>query len=222
MPALRPGSNSPCPQWPDQRSHFLALQSPALWMVPPGSSLKPLAVLAGVDSHLIGPKDDARWKHILAESHEKEPIERVALDAGDRYLQTLRAIGFDDDRTANSSELLWGQTNEKDTDDKTALNVAWRFGLRTGNAKLRVASNMPFDTMARIRKEKEAGINVDKRYGKVLVTEYLAARQVVDSSIGAHNMRISAVGLADTWRRLDLRARQQQRAPALHLLERPG
>ncbi|MFZ4535471.1 FtsW/RodA/SpoVE family cell cycle protein [Propionivibrio sp.] len=222
MPALRQGSTSFCSQWPDRRSQFLALQSPALWMVPPGSSLKPLAVLAGVESRLIGPADDAHWKRILAESHEQDPLQRVALDAGEHYLRTLRALGFGDAQGSAVSELLWGYRPLKGGPLKPPLNVAWRFGLRTGNADLRVAQVMSFDTMQRIRHEKESGANVDKRYGKTVITEYLAARRVADSAIGGNDMRISALGLADIWRRLDLRAHEHNRAPALHLLELPG
>lgn len=212
--ALRDGQ--PCAQLPDLRSRFLLTQHPALWMVGPGSSLKPVAALAGVETGQITPAQDARWKAILAESHEQAPVQAVALGAGARYLQLLAAAGFE----AKPSELLWGASADAAA-ASAPLGVRWRVATRSGHEQLR-ATAMPFATMQAMRREKEAGINVDKRHGHAQVTEYLAARRLADSSVGGADLRISAMGLADAWRRLDLAQRGMSDVAATHLLERPG
>ena len=202
----------PCAQLPDVRSRFLLTQHPALWMVGPGSSLKPVAALAGVETGQITPAQDARWKSILAESHEQAPVQAVALGAGERYLQLLGAAGF----APTPSELLWGGSA-----DKPPLGVRWRAATRAGHEQLR-ATALPFATMQAMRHEKEAGVNVDKLHGRAQVTEYLAARLLADSSVGGADLRISAMGLVDVWRRFDLAQRGAADAAATHLLERPG
>lgn len=212
--ALREGQ--PCAQLPDLRSRFLLTQHPALWMVGPGSSLKPVAALAGVETGQITPAQDARWKAILAESHEQAPLQAVALGAGTRYLQLLAAAGFD----ATPSELLWGARADAAAPG-APLGVRWRTATRSGHEHLRPTA-MPFATMQALRREKETGVNIDKRHGAAQVTEYLAARRLADSSVGGADLRISALGLADAWRRLDLAQRGQPDAAATHLLERPG
>lgn len=212
--ALRDGQ--PCAQLPDVRSRFLLTQHPALWMVGPGSSLKPVAALAGVETGQITPAQDARWKTILAESHEQAPVQAMALGAGARYLQLLAAVGFD----AKPSELLWGAGVDAMA-ASAPLGVRWRVATRSGHEQLRAAA-MPFATMQAMRSEKESGVNVDKRHGHAQVTEYLAARRLADSSVGGADLRISAMGLADAWRRLDLAQRGLPDAAATHLLERPG
>lgn len=206
--ALRPGASQPCSQYPDRGSAYLALQAPALWAVPPGSALKPLAMLAAIDAG--HPADDAGWKRILAESHDHASVQRAALEAGPRYVEALARIGFADAR----SELLWG--------GDPALGLRWRFGLYEGLAGLRAPQGLSFADMSAIRREKEAGRNADRRHGAAVMTEYLAARRLADSSIGSADMRLSALGLVDLWRRLDLRARGRAEAPALHLLELAG
>jgi hypothetical protein len=79
---------------------------------------------------------------------------------------------------------------------------------------------MSFEQMQRIRRERDAGVDIDRRHGRTVVLEYLAARRLADAAIGGGDLRISAVGLAETWRRLDLRSRGHAAAPALHLVER--
>lgn len=212
MPALQGGF--PCAQLPDKTSHFLLTQHPALWMVGPGSSLKTLAALAGIETGAIAPADDARWKSILAESHEQGPVQAAALAAGQHYLDMLGKAGFG---TA-PSELLWGTATGA---EGSPLGVRWRVPAGTGQEKLR-PSAMDFATMQQLRHEKEQGVNIDKRYGAAKVNDYLAARRQADSAVGGADMRINALTLAEVWRRLDLTARGLPAAPAQHLLELPG
>lgn len=211
MPALQPGMR--CAQLPDATSRYLLTQHPALWIVGPGSSVKPLAALAGVESGLIKAQDDARWKSILAQSHEQSPVQAVALAAGARYTDLLGAAGFD----PKPNELLWGEGSTSEA----PLAVHWRITTRTGHQALRPTS-MSFETMQKLRRDKEAGVNIDKQQGQRIVTEYLAARRLADASVGGADLRISAVGLVDVWRRLDLAAKGRAQVPALHLLEQPA
>lgn len=212
-PALLPGS--PCPQLPDRRSAWLAGLHPALWPVPPGSAVKELAVIAGVDAGLVGAADEARWKRILAESEERLPVQQLALDSSARYLQVLRGIGFDE----RNADLLWGRPSGAPRD---AAGVGrWPVTVAEGTEGLR-ATTMPLTTAERIRAEKLSGVNVDKRHGATVMAEFLAARRLADTAVGAADLRVSAVGLVELWRRIDLRARGAASAPALHLLERNG
>jgi cell division protein FtsW (lipid II flippase) len=211
VPALRDGER--CAQLPDMRSAWLVQQHPALWMVPPGSAVKPLAVVAGLDASVPGSQDDAYWKGILAESHERLPIQRVALAAGQRYLDVLHGVGYG----GRSDDLLWGSPaaggNVRTTQWQTE-----RFG---GTGGLR-STGMPLDRAEQIRREKLAGVNVDKRYGEAVTREFVAARGLADASVGGGDLRTNALGLLDTWRALDLRARGHSTMPALHLLEQTG
>lgn len=217
VPAL--WGEQPCAQLPDQRSSFLLTQHPALWMVGPGSSLKTLAALAGVEAGHIARADDERWKSILAESHEQAPVQAAALAAGPRYLATLAAAGFG----APPSDLMWGapMAASADTTPSATLGVRWRPASRSGQEQLRPVA-MDFATMQALRREKEQGLDVDRRHGHARITEYLAARRLADTAIGSADLRISALGLADVWRRLDLTARGRTSAAAPHLLERAG
>ena len=213
MPALTEGSR--CAQLPDQRSDWLAQQHPALWMVPPGSSVKPFSLVAGMDAGVIGAGDNDYWKKILAESHERLPIQRTALAAGKRYLDVLSGVGFGQ---ANP-ELLWGGL--KGDDGKPLFHSRWETEAYSGTQNLR-ATTMPLAQVEQIRHQKDQGINVDKLYGETVTTEFVAARRLADASVGGGDIRINAVGLVDAWRALDLRARGQTHATALHLLERAG
>lgn len=215
MPALAQGSR--CAQLPDQRSGWLAQQHPALWMVPPGSSLKPFSLVAGMDAGVVGmgkPVDDY-WKGILAESHERLPIQRTALAAGQRYLDVLGGVGFGQ----TQPELLWGGL--KDGSGKSVLQARWATDAYLGTQTLR-ATRMPLAQAEQIRAEKERGLNVDKLYGEATMKEFMVARSLADASVGGGDIRINALGLVDAWRALDLRARGQMSSNALHLLERTG
>lgn len=225
VPAL--WGEQPCAQLPDQRSSFLLTQHPALWMVGPGSSLKTLAALAGVEAGHIAPADDGRWKSILAESHEQAPVQAAALAAGPRYLATLAAAGFG----APAGDLLWGTPVAAKAAAPNAdagavtpgapLGMHWRPATRSGQEQLRPVA-MDFATMQALRHEKEQGVDVDRRHGHARISEYLAARRLADTAIGSADLRISALGLADVWRRLDLTARGRASAAVPHLLERAG
>lgn len=215
LPALHDGS--PCAQLPDQRSAWLAQQHPALWMVPPGSSLKPFSLVAGIDAGLIDARTDGYWKGILAESHEREPIQRTALAAGRRYLDVLAGVGFASG--SNQRDLLWG--GAVDAQGAAPLHARWAHADYAGTAGLR-ATSMSLAQAEQIREQKAAGIKVDKQYGSAVMNEFLAARRLADASVGGGDIRINALGLVDAWRSLDLRARGRAEAQALHLVERPG
>jgi len=215
MPALTDGSL--CAQLPDQRSSWLAQKHPALWMVPPGSSLKPFSLVAGMDAGVIGtgkPVDDY-WKGILAESHERLPIQRTALAAGQRYLDVLGGVGFGH----TQPELLWGDS--KDSTGKSVQKSRWVTDAYLGTQTLR-ATSMSLAKTEQIRAEKERGVNVDKLYGDATMKEFMAARSLADAAVGGGDIRINAIGLVDAWRALDLRARGKTSSTALHLLEHPG
>jgi cell division protein FtsW (lipid II flippase) len=198
IPAL--AQDRRCAQLPDQRSSWLAQQHPALWMVPPGSALKPFALVAGIDAAVIGAEGDAYWKGILAESHERLPIQRAALAAGQRYLDVLGGLGFGQVQP----ELLWG--GMKDSTGESPLQARWNTDAYMGTKNLR-ATSMPLAQAEQIRSQKERGINVDKLYGKTVTAEFVAARRLADASVGGGDIRINALGLVDAWRALDLRAR---------------
>lgn len=210
LAALRPGQR--CAQLPDRRSAWLALQHPALWMLPPGSSLKELAVLAGIDAGLVPAGRDAAWKAILAESHERLPVQRVALAAGPRYLQVLQQAGFGQ----GPLDLMWGGARSR-----TLGPVGWASNAYAGTEGLR-ATTMTLDEAERIRQEKLAGANVDQRYGRAVMTEFIAARQLADASVGGGDIRINALGLARLWRAIDLRATGRAEAAEPHLIEGAG
>ena len=211
--AVRAGQR--CAQLPDQRSAYLATQEPALWLVPPGSSLKPLAVAAGIDGGQVAAGADEHWKGILALSEAQSPVQRLALAAGQHYLDVLHGAGFGH----SPQDLVWGDAASPGS--AAHLKTRWPHLGHDGEKGLRPA-RLPFEQIERIRAEKEAGINVDQRYGHAVVTDYLAARALADAVIGGGNLRVSALGLAAWWRQVDLRARGRGEAPALHLLEQPG
>lgn len=200
---------APCAQLPDRRSNWLLTRSPALWMVPPGSALKELGLAAAIDRGLIPVSEDARWKGILAESHDNESVQRITLASGPRYLELLAAAGFG----APAQDILWGGAHTGTT--------RWLIDAHEGQRGLKPAE-MDFDTLKRIRRDKEAGVDIDRLHGHTQVTRYLAARRLADSVVGGADLRISALGLADTWRRLELRARGKDSAPALHLVHQVG
>jgi hypothetical protein len=100
--ALRP--QQACAQLPDRRSAWLALQHPALWLLPPGSALKGLSVVAGIDAGLVPASEDVRWKRILAESELRLPVQGLALAAGAHFLDVLDRAGWNQPE----ADLLWG------------------------------------------------------------------------------------------------------------------
>jgi hypothetical protein len=215
IPALRPGL--PCAQLPDRRSSWLAQQHPALWQVPPGSALKPLAYGAGIDAHAI-PRADAgsesRWTTILARSEERLPVQRVAMASGDQYLSLLRAPAFG----GVGHDLLWGTAaNGTGTVNGSGHTRWWQPG-QSGAQGLRAVA-MTLDQAERMRAEKESGVNIDARYGPRVMEEFLAARRLADASVGGADIRTNALSLATLWQGLDRRARGKGTAPAPHLIE---
>lgn len=204
-----------CAQLPDQRSAWLALQHPALWMLPPGSSLKELALVAGMDAGLVAPGTDAYWTRILAESHERLPIQRTALAAGQHYLDVLQQVGYG----APALDMVWGGPATPAA--QAPLKARWTATAFAGSEGLR-ATAMGLDEAERIRQEKLAGINVDKRYGHAVMSEFVAARSLADAALGGGDIRVNALGLARLWRGLDLQARGQRQAAELHLVEQAG
>ena len=186
-----------------------------MWLTPPGSSLKELSVVAGIDAGLVSPGTDAYWKGILAESHERQPVQRLALAAGKRYLDVLAGAGYGHGQL----EVMWG--GRKADDGHAPFRARWSGDAYTGTDSLR-ATSMPLDEAEKIRKEKLAGVNVDKRYGHDVMAEFVAARKLSDAALGGGDIRINALGLTEIFAALDLRARGRTQAPALHLVEQPG
>jgi hypothetical protein len=92
-------------------------------------------------------------------------------------------------------KLLWGgpaSTNPKG-------HTQWPTERYAGTSGLR-ATAMTLDRAEQIRREKLAGVNVDKRYGEAVTREFMAARSLADASVGGGDIRINAVGLLDAWR----------------------
>ena len=224
LTALPVGSTQPCAQVPDARSAYLLGYSPALWMVSPGSSYKPWAIVAGIDSGLVPAAEDGRWLSILAESEDYVSIQRLALDSGTTYLRTMRQASWQ----TGCVDLLWGMSaleckrqaaqKPSPTDTTQPLQSTWRNELVHGHEKLLV-TGMSAQQVQTMRKEKESGVNIDKLYGNATVTRYLQARALADASVGGGDVRTNTLGLVNAWRLLDLRARGQQQAPSMHLLE---
>ncbi|MBC7619036.1 MAG: FtsW/RodA/SpoVE family cell cycle protein [Candidatus Saccharibacteria bacterium] len=227
LTALPASSIQPCAQVPDARSAYLLGYSPALWMVSPGSSYKPWAILAGIDSGLVPAAEDGRWLRILAESEDYVSIQRLALDSGATYLRTMRQASWQ----TGCVDLLWGisplECNKKATPKSSpidtmqatqALQNTWRNELVQGHEKL-VVTGLKAAQVQTMRREKESGVNIDKLYGNATVTRYLQARALADASVGGGDVRTNTLGLVNAWRLLDLRARGEQQAPGLHLLE---
>ncbi len=234
-----------CAPWPDRTADYLALQAPALWLVPPGSSMKPLVVMSGVAHGLIKPSDRDRWRSILAQSHDwnaktQNNIKEVAVSAVTTYRDVLREAGFDlqpppafRDRP-RPHELLWG--------DPAGLGPAGtpRYGASltqhtqlighrlTVNQALvdwRPPQNLPWPQFLSMWNDKQKKLPYAaqvQRYGQAALGEYPFAQAVANASIGGGDIRVSAMGLVEVWRGIDLRARQQDQKAALHLLEAPG
>jgi cell division protein FtsW (lipid II flippase) len=223
-PALLPGQA--CAQLPDARSAWLVDQHPALWAVPPGSALKPLAFAAGADAAVLsaalsvpagaasaGAADttDAHWLRILARSDERLPVQRAALAAGPRYLDALRAPGYG----GQGHDILWGLG-----EGSSAAATHWRHAAPSGTQGLR-AVRMSLDEAERIRADKQAGQNVDARLGSAVMAEFVAARRLADTSVGGADLRVDALALATLWQGLDRRARGLDDAPAPHVARHP-
>lgn len=205
-PASRPNSKSLCPQMPDSRFQWLLETHPALWPVAPGSTMKPLAVLAGLVNDNIPIGDDARWRSILAESHDQDSPRRIALQNGQAFSRLLRAFDFD-----HPTDILIGAAADKN-------DPYWPIALR--NVGPLPVPAMKWEVAQAMRASKESGINIDAVHGRAAVVDYLAARRLMDTAIGGGNVRFSgALALAEMFRRIDLRARGTTTAPATHFAE---
>lgn len=204
--ALRAGEH--CAQLPDRRSAWLTDLPPVLWPVPPGSSFKPWAVQAGLQSGLIQPGELAHWTGVLALSHDQLSIQRLAVDGSPTYLKALASAGME----SSPHDLIWGDAN---------TGPRWSARLAEGAESLEPAT-LSFKEVVDMRAQKEAGVNIDARYGRARVLAYLIARRIADAAIGGGDFRGTAVGLAEAWRRLDLAARGIGAAPPLHLAEPEG
>lgn len=213
-PKLRPAllDGQWCAQVPDQQSAYLLEHSPALWTVPPGSALKPWVFAAGVDSGVIAPAQQAAWLPILAESHDQITVERTALHAQARWIAMLGHAGFEHAQPKRPwQDLLSGRT------PPTGQPRVWATQAFEGWEQLK-ASPMDFATMERIRQEKKQGVNVDKKYGHSTISAYLDAQELTSASIGGGSLRISTLGLAQTWLLLDRRARNLPQAVWPHMV----
>lgn len=207
--------HSRCAQWPDRRSGWLAQQHPALWSVPPGSSIKPLTLISGIDAGLVPGAEDGRWKSILAESQLRLPVQRLALSAGQRYLDVLGAAGW----SVPELDLAWG--GPALAPNQAMLGARWAVSASTGIQGLKPA-RMGLDEAERIRAENLSPADAHRRHGQAVMADYVAARRLADAALGGADIRVSALGLAHWWRAVDQRAAGQGQAPHLHLIERSG
>ena len=205
---FRSGGGVACPQVPDSRFHWLLETHPALWPNSPGSTMKPLAVLAALVDGEIPVAADNRLRRILAESKDQNVPRRLALEHGNTFKRLLGEFSFD-----TPTDILSGSKLEN--------SLGWQLPLRTVG-QLQVPK-LSFENANRIRADKEGGVNVDAVYGHVKVTDYLAARRIMDTAIGGGDVRFAgALGLADMFRRIDLRARGATVASATHFAEVTG
>lgn len=207
LPAFRPGAiGENCPQIPDARHKWLLSQHPALWPVSPGSTMKTIAVLAGLETNLILSNNDQKWRSILAESHDQDAPRRLALTAQNKFLHLLESLDFN-----TPSDILQGKSNG-------AQGRSWNIPLRSG--KNLIASNVSWNEARAIRIAKESGQNADAMFGHKKINDYLAARKIMDSAIGGGDTHFAgALGLAELFRRIELRARGYATASAVHLVE---
>jgi len=206
-PALKAGSF--CSQFPDQSNRWLLTQSPALWMVPPGSGLKGLVALAGVQDGAIPASADAHWKDVLAESHDQSTVQKIALSQQATYVGLLRQLGFD----GANHNLLWGIN----LSSIAPHQISWKVPLGAGADTL-ASSRVTFAEAQTMRAEKANGVNIDAKYGVEKVRDYLNARRLMDTAVGGGDLRANTVGLADAMRWLDLSRRGRVIAVSPHLL----
>lgn len=205
-PAFRPGDRTAgCPQIPDKRYAWLSQIHPAMWPASPGSTMKVIAVLAALESGAISANSDSRWLDILAESHDQDAPRRLALTHQDQFLLQMKNLGYD-----TQADLLHG--------GEPGSRPALRLMLQTGGKLAR--SGISWDEANAIRAAKDAGKNADALFGAHRVAQYLSARRLMDSAIGGGDVRVAgALGLADLYRKIELRAQGKSSAPAIHLIE---
>lgn len=207
LPLFRPGSNELCAQIPDAygAQGFLT-QSPVFWHVAPGSTMKTIALLAGIDSGVVSPAFDAAYRVMLAQSHDpgghgQHVPQRIARQSAAKFQQLLHQLGFAGDPT----DVLFGGAAES----------AWLQATRSGFAVERFSINEA--TFLQVQNAKRSGANADKLYGPKLVGEYLKAHRLGISAIGGGDIRHTAWGLADWGRRLALRAEGAASMPPTRL-----
>lgn len=212
---------APCAAWPDRRSAWLQDQPVALWQVPPGSAIKPLALIA---AHTGSPWTETRralWKTVLARSEDRHTVQQAAMAAGRNYVRILdSALGLESTPALSSAvpshaDLLRGQASE------AARRNTWPVSWLHGREGLDVPS-MDFQTAEKIRREKLSGVDVDRRHGPEVMRDFLAARRWADTALGGADLRISALGLAHAWAAIDRRARGHDRMVIPHLLRETG
>ena len=234
-----------CSPWPDRSVDYLALQAPALWLVPPGSSMKPLVVMAGAADGFIKPGDRDRWRAILARSSDlgaktQNSIKEVSITALSAYLDVLRETGFNLQpppplrARPPAKELLWGGSSALEPAGAplygTSLTqqteeIGHRLEVNKVMVDWRPPKNLSWPMFLAMWNDKQHGLpyaDQVQRHGQLALGEYPFAQAVASASIGGGDIRVSAMGLVDVWRSIDLRARQHEQKAALHLLEAPG
>ncbi len=239
-----------CSPWPDRRksTEHLALQAPALWMVPPGSSLKTLVVMSGIQAGTIKPGERERWRTLLAISHDignprmQNSVREAALSAGGAYRDTLRLVGFDLQpppgvaQNRHYRDLLWGDPAGLAPNGEPVYGTRWtvlseEIGhlVRINSALVpwRLPQNLSWQKYLAMQQEKKkkppvAYAEMVREFGAEALEEYPYAQVLTNAAIGGGDMRVNAIGLADVWRSIDLRARGKDQKTALHLLETPG
>lgn len=197
-PLFRPSRDELCAQIPDRVGALGWLtQVPMLWLVGPGSSMKILAMLAGIEAGVVSPAQDSMYRIMLAQSHDPSGHgqlvpQRIARESAAKFAELLETFGFTADKRP---DVLFGMPTGAQ---------GWPVFVRAGF----VAEPFAIDEalFQNIASAKRAGRNADAIFGSKNVAEYLKAYRLSISGVGSGDIRTSAWGLADLARRLALRA----------------
>jgi cell division protein FtsW (lipid II flippase) len=215
-PALLNGSQ--CSQFPDKRSAYLLTQHPTSWSVSPGSSYKPLALLAESSTNSVPHKPDT-WLEILARSKDQLAVQKAAIASYPKLHDLWRGAGFD----GQPINLIVHQVSIKDkVSDHRFQTPKWNMRIGEGLNQMPTPSSLDsealsFASVLSMRSEKEAGINIDDKYDKAIVKSYLRNRLVMDGAIGGADIRTSALGLANTYRQVKALALNEAINNNIHL-----
>ena len=213
---------APCSLWPDQRRQYMALQAPALWMVPPGSSLKPLVVQAGVEAGKISASEKDKWRAILAYSHDQRSIQIAAVDAAPTYRDVLRYSGFDLGRASCEElskpykdrklepenavwrDLLWGGEGQARAEISPKLGSRWSaYTTYIGNCVGQDSGFVPWRLPVGLTGEKfysiYEGYHPDKKHKKLSEGQQVQrhGRKLIDEYSFANSLGQASIGGGD-------------------------
>lgn len=196
LPLFRPESDDLCPQIPDiyGAQGYLTI-SPLFWPFGPGSTMKTVALLAGIESGVVPQSMDETYRIMLARSHDPDGRQiipqHLARLSRNKYVSMLQELGFAGDQPEDV--ILGGKSNG-----------GWPLLTRSGFVN--EPYSMDENVFAKIYASKMAGHNADAAFGNMKVAEYLKGYRLGISAVGSGDIRHTAWGLADWARRLALRA----------------